>query len=210
MTDGKTGEGGHAVGLPEHQPAEARLVGPTGTLAADSSFGVALVSLWVRVAQSGATASGFPAGVERRDIATRVATAIDAIKKGWAFGAAVNVDRRLVAFGLVTPGVGLSAHTAELGPVLVDPDHLGQGHGTAVLHRLGASPGAVDRWVTSLPVGSPAGAFFQRFGFREAATLPGWVRTDAGGADPNTDLDVDLSDNPGVDLALLTAELPRR
>ncbi len=150
------------------------LVGPQGSLASDSAFGVALVTLWQRVAQSGVLDSGFGTDVERSAVATQAASAIDAVKKGWALAAAVTAGRTLVGCAMLRLGVGARGHTAELLPLLVDPDHRGAGHGSRLLEALRESSDSIDRWSAVTVAGSPVAEFLRARGFVAAGRLAGW------------------------------------
>lgn len=113
-------------------PSAPVLLGPSGTMAADSAFGVALVTLWHRVSLAGG-AVGFLPTAERREIAPAAAAAVDAIKRGIAQGFAVTEGRQLIGFVRLTPGTGVIAHTGQITALMVDPDHQGKGVGKALL-----------------------------------------------------------------------------
>lgn len=113
-------------------PSAPVLLGPSGTVAADSAFGVALVTLWHRVSLAGG-AVGFLPTASRAEIAPAAAAAVDALKRGTAQGLAVTSGRQLIGFVRLTPGTGVVAHTAQITALMVDPDHQGKGIGRTLL-----------------------------------------------------------------------------
>lgn len=152
-------------------------VGPAGTLAADSQFGVALTTLWHAVSQAGG-AVGFAPPVQRPEVAAMAAPVVDRLRKGTASAVAVIAERELVGFGLLTPGIGLVAHTGSITLVMVDPGRQGDRLGTVVMTQLLAL--AVERGLErvelSIRDGEGLDGFYHRFGFREWGRRPGWVR----------------------------------
>ncbi|HUC33357.1 MAG TPA: GNAT family N-acetyltransferase [Ilumatobacteraceae bacterium] len=100
-------------------------------------------------------------------------------------------ERRLVAVdddgsvgGLVTvsPGVGWSAHTAEV-RLLVGTAQRGKGVGKALAHggiELAQSMGIEKLWIETMAANAGGQAIFLAFGFTEEATLRGQVRDEDG------------------------------
>lgn len=165
---------------PEPVPTESsaavlRRVGPGGALASDHAFGVALVTLWHRVARTG-PAGGFPVDPDRGEVARLVPPLVDELRTGRAVGFAVNAGRLLVGFGLLRPGQGSAEHTATLPLLLTDPDHLRIGVGGQVLQALldAAGHAGVDR--VEVAVDPDQAEFFRRRGFIEWGRRPGWRR----------------------------------
>lgn len=113
-------------------PTDPVLVGPSGTMAADSVFGVALVTLWHRVSLDGGPVGFLPTS-SRAEIAPAAAAAVDAIKRGNAQGLAITHGRQLVGFVRLSPGTGIIGHTGQITALMVDPDHRGQGLGGRLL-----------------------------------------------------------------------------
>jgi len=146
-------------------------------LASDSAFGVAVVTLWHRVAESGG-AVGFGPTVSRAEVAAVVAGLVDDLRSGRAFGFAVNRHRTLVGIGVLRPGRGLSAHTGEIVAVMVDPNLRGAGTGTQLMTALLAQARKVGVRQITVAIRDGAGleTFFGRFGFTEWGRLPGWIR----------------------------------
>jgi GNAT superfamily N-acetyltransferase len=172
-----------------------RRVGPGGTWASDSAFGVAVVTLWHRVAESGG-AVGFAPTVSRAEVAAVVAGLVDDLRSGRAFGFALNRHRTLVGVGLLRPGRGLSRHTGEIVAVMVDPDLRGSGSGTRLMTALlaQAREAGVRKVEAVVRDGAGLEGFFGRFGFAEWGRRPGWIQLGSGhdrdeiilGADLNT------------------------
>ena len=158
-----------------------RRVGPGGTWASDSAFGVAVVTLWHRVAESGG-AVGFASTVSRAEVAAVVAGLVDDLRSGRAFGFALNRHRTLVGVGLLRPGRGLSRHTGEIVAVMVDPDLRGSGSGTRLMTALlaQAREAGVQRVEAAVRDGAGLQDFFGRFGFAEWGRRPGWIRLGPG------------------------------
>lgn len=157
-------------------------VGPGGGVASDSAFGVAVVSLWQRCAESGDPA-GFPLPVVRSDVAARTAALVDEIKTGRLIAVAANRARRLVGVAMLRPGRGTSQHTGQLALILVDPDHRRQGLGTQLVGTLLAS--ATELGLERLDVQVTAGSGLERlmadrFEFAEFGRRPAWVRVAPG------------------------------
>ncbi len=154
-----------------------RRVGPGGTWASDSAFGVAVVTLWHRVAESGG-AVGFAPDVSRAEVAAVVAGLVDDLRSGRAFGFALNRHRTLVGVGVLRPGRGLSRHTGEIVAVMVDPDLRGSGSGTRLMTALlgQAHEAGVEKVEAAVRAGAGLESFFGRFGFTEWGRRPGWIR----------------------------------
>jgi len=158
-----------------------RRVGPGGTWASDSAFGVAVVTLWHRVAESGG-AVGFAPTVSRAEVAAVVAGLVDDLRSGRAFGFALNRHRTLVGVGLLRPGRGLSRHTGEIVAVMIDPDLRGSGSGTRLVTALlgQARETGVSTVEACVRDGAGLEDFFGRFGFAEWGRRPGWIRLGPG------------------------------
>ena len=158
-----------------------RRVGPGGTWASDSAFGVAVVTLWHRVAESGG-AVGFAPTVSRAEVAAVVAGLVDDLRSGRAFGFALNRHRTLVGVGVLRPGRGLSRHTGEIVAVMIDPDLRGSGSGTRLMTALLGQAREVGLTRVDACVREGAGLedFFGRFGFAVWGRRPGWIRLGPG------------------------------
>ncbi len=156
-------------------------VGPGGTVASDSAFGVALVGLWQHVAESGAPV-GFATPVSRLEVAARVAELIEGLRKGTVVGVAANRARRLVGVGLLRPGRGIRRHTGRIEVLLVHPDQAGGGLGSALLTDLlrTATDRGVGRVDLEMQDDDRLAAFFGRFGFTEWGRRPFWLRLGTG------------------------------
>ena len=167
--------------LPGPDEITLRRVGPGGTWASDSAFGVAVVTLWHRVAESGG-AVGFASTVSRAEVAAVVAGLVDDLRSGRAFGFALNRHRTLVGVGLLRPGRGLSRHTGEIVAVMVDPDLRGSGSGTRLMTALlaQAREAGVQRVEACVREGAGLEDFFGRFGFAAWGRRPGWIRLGPG------------------------------
>jgi GNAT superfamily N-acetyltransferase len=167
-------------------PAAARhttvdRVGPGGTVASDSAFGVALVSLWQHIADSGAPV-GFATPVSRLEVSARVAELVEGLRKGTVVGVAANRARRLVGVGLLRPGRGIRRHTGRVEVLLVHPDQAGDGLGSALLSdllRMAADRG-IERVDLEMQDDDRLAAFFGRFGFTEWGRRPSWLRLGPG------------------------------
>ena len=155
-------------------------VGPSGGVASDSAFGVALVSLWQRVAEAGGPV-GFPRPVTRSEVAARAAGLVAEMRTGRLVAVAANRARRLIGVAILRPGRGTSQHTGRIELLLVDPAHTGAGLGTRLMTDLLAL--AYERGLQRLDLevqdGAGLGAFFTRFGFAEWGRRPGWILSDA-------------------------------
>ena len=169
-----------AVAEPEPAATLDR-VGPGGTVASDSAFGVALVSLWQKLAESGAPV-GFPPPVYRLDVAGRAAARGEDLRKGRVIGVAANRSRRLIGVGLLRPGRGSREHTGRIELVLVDPDRLRTGLGSRLLDELltMAAARGLNRVDLEMQDDPGLAEFFGRFGFVEWGRRPGWLRLGTG------------------------------
>ncbi len=151
-------------------------VGPGGTVASDSAFGVALVGLWQQVSDSGAPV-GFTLPASRIDVAARVAELVEGLRKGTVVGVAANRARRLVGVGLLRPGRGIRRHTGRVEVLLVHPDQARGGLGTSLLTDLLSI--ARDRGIDSVDLemqdDEGLAGFFGRFGFTEWGRRPSWL-----------------------------------
>jgi len=165
----------HQVNISEH------LVGPNGTMPADSQFGQALTTLWHAVSLAGG-AVGFVPPVQRPEVAARAAGVVADLRAGRSLGVALIADRQLVGFAKLTPGTGLVAHTGEITVVMVDPALQGRRLGRRLMNRtmtLAAGLG-LERIILSVRDGHGLEAFYARFGFVEWGRKPGWVRVAPG------------------------------
>ncbi len=155
-------------------------VGPGGTVASDSAFGVALVGLWHELADSGAPV-GFARPVSRIDVAARVAELVEGLRKGTVVGVAANRARRLVGVGLLRPGRGIRLHTGRLEVLLVHPDQAGAGLGTSLLTDLLsiAADRGIERVDLEMQEDQRLARFFGRFGFTEWGRRPSWLHLGA-------------------------------
>ena len=197
-----------------------RRVGPGGTWASDSAFGVAVVTLWHRVAESGG-AVGFAPTASRAEVAAVVAGLVDDLRSGRAFGFALNRHRTLVGVGVLRPGRGLSRHTGEIVAVMVDPDLRGSGSGTRLMTALLGQAREVGLTRVDACVREGAGLedYFRRFGFAVWGRRPGWIRLGPGqerdeiilGADMSTGSTVTTGSTApvGDSGSAITSETPR-
>lgn len=154
---------------------------PATPMAADSAFGVALVSLWHEVARAGG-AVGFPATADRAEVARRVAPIVEDLRTGRAVAVAADQGRRLVGAALLHPGVGARAHTGRLELLLVEPALTGCGLGRTLLTTLldGARERGLDRVGVEFALDERVQRFFDRAGFQVWGRRPGWQRTGPG------------------------------
>ena len=157
-------------------------VGPGGTVASDSSFGVALVGLWQQCAESGAPV-GFPAPVARIEVAARAAELVDGLRKGTVVGVVANHAHRLVGVGLLRTGRGIRDHTGRVEILLVHPDRVRDGLGTTILRDLLelATARGVERVDLEMQDDTGLAGFFGGFGFTEWGRRPSWLRLGPGG-----------------------------
>jgi GNAT superfamily N-acetyltransferase len=158
-------------------PTTLDRIGPHGGVASDSAFGVALVTLWQRAAESGAPV-GFAAPVVRSEIAARAAALVDEVRTGRLIGVAANRARRLVGAAFLRPGRGSQSHTGRLELVLVEQRWIRIGLGSRLVSDLlaRATELGLERLDVALPAGSGLEVFFGTFGFTEWGRRPGWIR----------------------------------
>ncbi|WP_051264913.1 GNAT family N-acetyltransferase [Nakamurella lactea] len=156
---------------------EVHRVGPAGSLAADSQFGVALTTLWHAVSQAGG-AVGFAPPVERPAVAAKAAPVVDDLRSGRAQGIALIAGHDLVGFGRLTPGTGITAHTGSITLVMIDPTRQGSGLGALLMNELMtlAAELGLERVELSIRDGHRLDGFYRRHGFVEWGRRPGWVR----------------------------------
>ena len=174
---------GAVDGSAEREPAiTVDRVGPGGTVASDSAFGVALVSLWQKLAENGAPV-GFPPPVSRIDVAGRAAALVEDLRKGRVVGVAANRSRRLIGVGLLRPGRGSREHTGRIELLLVDADRSRAGLGTRLMDGLltMAAARGLERVDLEMQDDPGLAEFFGRFGFVEWGRRPGWLRLGADG-----------------------------
>jgi GNAT superfamily N-acetyltransferase len=150
-------------------------------MAADSSFGVALVGLWHEAAQAGG-AVGFTDTTDRTDVARLVAPIVDDLRRGRALAVAVDQGRRLVGAAVLHPGPGARAHTGRLDLLVVEPALTGCGLGRAMLTALldDARARGLDRVGVEFGQDERVQRFFERFGFQVWGRRPGWQRLGPG------------------------------
>jgi GNAT superfamily N-acetyltransferase len=159
-------------------------VGPGGLMAADSAFGVALVSLWHAVAQAGGVV-GFAGSAGRGDVARRAAPLVEELRTGRALGVAADRGRRLVGAALLRPGSGSRAHTGRIELLAVEPALTGCGLGRGLLEALLARAGerSLDRLTVEFAEDERVQRFFERGGFAVWGRRPGWHRIDGARSD---------------------------
>lgn len=160
-----------------------RRVGPGHPMAADSAFGVALVSLWHKVSLAGGPV-GFVSPVQRAEIAPVAARAVEDLRANRAQAIALVAGRSIVGFGQLVPGTGLQAHTGHLATLMVDPDLQGTGRGGRLLDVLLdlAVELGLERVDLAVRSGHDLEALCAKWGFTEYGRRPGWIRI-AGGED---------------------------
>ncbi|GGL84859.1 GNAT family N-acetyltransferase [Nakamurella endophytica] len=160
---------------------ELRRVGPHGRLAADHAFAVALVTLWLRVSRAGGPV-GFVATVERPEVARAAAPVVEQLRQGAAESLVLLQNRTLVGFGLLVPGSGVTAHTAVLRMLMIDPDHQHRGLGRRLLDGLLdlATERGIERVTLSARGGEGLEGFYEAAGFTEWGRAPGAVRVAPG------------------------------
>lgn len=158
--------------------------GPGGGVPSDSAFGVALVTLWQHVADAGGLV-GFPAPVQRSDVAARAAALVDEIRTGRVIAVVANRAHRLIGVALLRPGRGDQQHTGRIELVLVEPVHARTGIGTRLVGEL--LDLARERGLELLEIDAADGTgletFLAGFGFVEWGRRPGWIRTTEGDRD---------------------------
>lgn len=166
---------------PEPGLVQVRRVGPRGSMAADHAFAVALVTLWLRVAQAGGSV-GFVPPVTRPEVAARVAGVVEQLRQGHADAAALTQGRLLVGFGLIRPGVGPGSHTGRLESVMIDPDRQRRGLGRQLLGELlNIARERGLEWVDlSVRDGQGLETFYGPFGFTAWGRRPGALRVGPG------------------------------
>lgn len=147
-------------------------------MAADSAFGVALVTLWHEVARAGGVV-GFADQVDRADVARLAAPIVEGLRTGRALGVATDQGRRLVGAALLHPGAGARAHTGQIDLLLVEPAMTGCGLGSGLLTALldAARARGLDRVGVEFAQDERVERFFSRFGFSVWGRRPGWQRT---------------------------------
>lgn len=160
---------------------EVRRVGPGASMASDNAFAAALLGLWHRVAQAGGSV-GFVAPVDRTEVGAAVSEVVAGLRSGRAHGFALTRKRDVIGFALLESGIGASAHTAQIGLVMVEPARQGAGLGTDLMGATlrFAAAAEVERIRVVLPADERLQSFFGRFGFVESGRSPGWIRDAAG------------------------------
>ena len=92
-----------------------------------------------------------------------VSAVIDALRSGRAFAFALTLNREVIGFAMLTPGIGTQAHTGLITSVMVDPGAQGAGLGRTLMaaDEPGTGTGLVraSGWVSG-PV--PARAVLRR------------------------------------------------
>jgi GNAT superfamily N-acetyltransferase len=149
-------------------------------MAADSTFGVALVTLWHEVARAGGGV-GFADSVERADVARAAVPIVEDLRKGRALGVAADHARRLVGAAVLHPGTGARAHTGTIDLLMVEPELTGCGLGRGLMQALldGARGRGLQRVGVEFAQDERVQRFFERFGFTVWGRRPGWQRTGA-------------------------------
>lgn len=172
---GRADDPGDRDGIAVHR------VGPGQRMAADSSFGVALVTLWHRVIEAGGSV-GFARPVGRAEVAPAAAAVVEDLRQGRAAATALTAGHELVGFGMVIPGRLVLAHTGALRRVMVDPDRQGRGLGNLLLTELLTQAGdlGLDRLELSVRADEGLEAFYERHGFAVCGRRPGWIRVTDG------------------------------
>lgn len=160
---------------------DSHRVGPAGSLAADSQFGVALTTLWHGVSQAGG-AVGFVPPVQRAPVAAKAAALVDDLRSGRAHGIALIADLALVGFAKLTPGTGPIAHTGSITVMMIDPARQGAGLGARLMAETLALAGelALERVELAVRDGLGLDDFYRKFGFVEWGRRPGWIRVAQG------------------------------
>ncbi len=167
---------------PGGRSGSADAAAPVATpMAADSAFGVALVTLWHQVARAGGVV-GFAESADRADIARRAAPLVEDLRKGRLLGVAADQGRRLVGAGVLRPGTGARAHTGRIELLMVEPALTGCGLGRQLLDALldGARARGLARVGVEFAQEQRVQRFFERFGFAVWGRRPGWQRTGSG------------------------------
>lgn len=155
---------------------------PTASpIAADSAFGVALVTLWHQVAQAGGVV-GFAESVDRAEVARRAVVIVEDLRKGRSLGVVADHGRRLVGAAVLEPGVGARAHTGRIALLMVEPALTGCGLGRGLLESLlaGARGRGLEQVGVEFAEDDRVQRFFERFGFTVWGRRPGWQRVGAG------------------------------
>ncbi len=168
-------------------------VGPDGTMAADSQFGVALTTLWHAVSLAGG-AVGFVPPVDRPEVAAGAAAVVAQLRDGKSTAIALIADRQLVGFAKLAAGTGLMSHTGEITAVMVDPALQGLGLGGRLMTEMLALARLLGLERISLSIREGAGleSFYARLGFVECGRRPGWVRLADGDDRDDIELWLDL------------------
>ncbi|HEY5878552.1 MAG TPA: GNAT family N-acetyltransferase [Nakamurella sp.] len=161
--------------------APAGVDGASAPMAADSTFGVALVTLWHEVAQAGGVV-GFADSVDRAEIARAATPVVEDLRKGRALGVAADHGRRLVGVAVLRPGAGTRVHTGRIDLLMVEPALTGCGLGSGLLTALldAARGRGLARVGVEFGQDERVQRFFERSGFTVWGRRPGWHRTGAG------------------------------
>lgn len=156
-------------------------VGPGGGVPSDNAFGVALVTLWQRVADAGGPV-GFAPPVVRSEVAARASGLVDEIRTGRIAAVVANRSHRLVGAGLLRPGRGTEGHTGHVELIMVDPAHNRAGLGGRLIDALigQARERGLERVDLDAAEYPRLGAFLSRRGFAEWGRRPGWIRSPDG------------------------------
>ena len=107
-------------------------------MAADSAFGVALVTLWHEVARAGGGV-GFADSVERADVARAAVPVVEDLRKGRALGVAADQPPAGRA-AVLHPGSGARAHTGTIDLLMVEPALTGCGLGRGLIEARWTAP----------------------------------------------------------------------
>ncbi|HUG85519.1 MAG TPA: dUTP diphosphatase [Euzebya sp.] len=136
-----------------------------------------LLDIWVAATNAGGSV-GFLAPVTREDLEGEVAGFWDQRLDGTLDLVVASEGPRVLGFGFLQPGKGLSAHMGEISKLQRDPAVPGRGVGGTLLEALEAL--AVDRGLTlvtlSVREGTGRERYYRERGYESVAVLPGWLR----------------------------------
>ncbi len=164
-------------------PAELTVhrVGPTGMMAADHTFGVALVTLWHAVVQAGG-GLGLVPPVTRSEVAAKATPMLAAVRAGTLLAVAITDNSTLIAAGFLQQKTGPESHVGKLTKIMVDPRLQRIGNGSILMTAL--LDLCRERGIELVHLGVQDGeglqGFYGRFGFVECGRLPGAIRVALG------------------------------
>lgn len=153
-------------------------------MAADSAFGVALVSLWHESAQAGGSV-GFDASAERAEIARAAVPIVESLRQGRALGVAADQARRLVGAAVLRPGRGTRSRTGTIEVLVVEPALTGCGLGGRLLGELltAARDRGLQRVDVAFAQDERGQRFFEKAGFAVWGRRPHWQQGPDGDRD---------------------------